>query len=72
MIKPPKYRALRTKRYLLIKYSDGGRELYDMRKDPLQVDSVYRDPATREVVKYMLKRLKKYTRCVGATTATAS
>ena len=30
VVKPPKYRAIRTGRYLLIKYSDGGRELYDM------------------------------------------
>ena len=30
VVKPPKYRAIRTGRYLLIKYADGGRELYDM------------------------------------------
>jgi arylsulfatase A-like enzyme len=64
-IKPPKYRALRTKRFLLIKYADGGRELYDMREDPLQTDSVYRDGRYAPVVKYMLKRIKKFTRCQG-------
>jgi arylsulfatase A-like enzyme len=64
-VKPPKYRALRTKRYLMIKYSDGGRELYDMRKDPLQVESVYDDPAYKDVVRWMLKRIKKFTRCQG-------
>ena len=64
-IKPPKYRALRTKRYLLIKYSDGGRELYDMSKDPLQTDSVYGDARYAKVRQWMLKRIKKYTRCRG-------
>jgi arylsulfatase A-like enzyme len=65
VIKPPKYRALRTSRYLLIKYSDGGRELYDMREDPLQLDSVYKDPRYAEIVKWMLKKLPKFTRCAG-------
>jgi N-acetylglucosamine-6-sulfatase len=65
VIKPPKYRALRTKRYLFVKYSDGGRELYDMRKDPLQLDSVYRDPEYARIVKWFLKRIKKFTRCAG-------
>jgi arylsulfatase A-like enzyme len=65
VVKPPKYRALRTRRYLLIKYADGGRELYDMRKDPLQTDSVYKDARYANVIKFMLKRIKKYTRCKG-------
>jgi len=65
VVKPPKYRALRTKRYLLIKYADGGRELYDMFKDPLQTDSVYKDRRYAQIVKFMLKRIKKYTRCAG-------
>ena len=64
-VKPPKYRALRTKRYLLIKYADGGRELYDMRKDPLQLESLYREPEYKDIVKWMLKRIKKFTRCAG-------
>ncbi|HEX6668814.1 MAG TPA: sulfatase, partial [Gemmatimonadales bacterium] len=35
VVKPPKYRAIRTGRYLLVKYSDGGRELYEMSTDRL-------------------------------------
>jgi arylsulfatase A-like enzyme len=65
VVKPPKYRALRTKRYLMIKYSDGGRELFDMREDPLQNSSVYKDPRYKDVRVWMLKRLPKYTRCIG-------
>ncbi len=66
MIKPPKYRAIRTNRYLLIKSSDGGRELYDMAEDPEQVDSVYKDFRYTRVVKYLLKKLAKLTPCVGS------
>ena len=67
VIKPPKYRALRTKRYLLIKYTDGGRELYDMREDPLQTNSVYKDARYAPVRRWMLKKLPKFTRCAGET-----
>ena len=65
VIKPPKYRGLRTDRYLLIKYADGGRELYDMKEDPLQTDSVYGDARYRKIRTWMLKRIKKFTRCQG-------
>ncbi|MGH2924249.1 MAG: sulfatase family protein [Solirubrobacterales bacterium] len=65
VIKPPKYRALRTEQYLLIKYADGGRELYDMEEDELQTNSVWDDPRYRKVRKWMLKRIKKFTRCQG-------
>ena len=66
VIKPPKYRAIRTSRYLLIKSSDGGRELYDLAEDPEQVDSVYKDYRYTRVVKYLLKKLAKLTPCVGS------
>ena len=43
----PRYRAIRTGRYLLVKYSDGSRELYDLKRDPLELKSKYgRTPAT--------------------------
>jgi len=66
VIKPPKYRAIRTGRYLLIKSSDGGRELYDLPSDPEQVDSVYKDFRYQPVVKYLLKKLAKLTPCIGS------
>jgi arylsulfatase A-like enzyme len=65
VIKPPKYRGIRTGRYLLIKYSDGGRELYDLKADPLQLDSVYKNGRYRAIKKYLLKKLAALTPCVG-------
>lgn len=67
VIKPPKYRAIRTRRYLLIKYSDHGRELYDMAKDRLQVNSVYKNPRYKKIKKLLLRKLAKLTQCSGAT-----
>lgn len=67
VIKPPKYRAIRTRRYLLIKYSDHGRELYDMAKDRLQIRSVYKNPRYKKIKKLLLRKLAKLTQCSGAT-----
>ena len=39
----PRYRAIRTGRYLLVKYSDESRELYDLKRDPLELKSKYKD-----------------------------
>jgi arylsulfatase A-like enzyme len=67
VIKPPKYRGIRTRRYLLVKYSDHGRELYDMAKDPLQVNSVYKNPRYKAIKKLLLKRLAQLSHCSGET-----
>jgi N-acetylglucosamine-6-sulfatase len=65
VIRAPRYRAIRTSRYLLVKYGDGGRELYDTFKDPLQVDSVYKDPRYRKVRKWLIRKLAQLTTCAG-------
>ena len=65
VVKPPKYRGIRTGRYLLVKYSDGGRELYDMPNDPLQVRSLWKNSRYFPVRKWLLKKLATLTPCVG-------
>jgi arylsulfatase A-like enzyme len=62
----PRYRAIRTGRYLLVKYSDGSRELYDLKRDPLELDSKYKDSRYFPVRKYLLKKLKGLVLCAGA------
>jgi N-acetylglucosamine-6-sulfatase len=64
-ITAPRYRAIRTDRYLLVKYGDGGRELYDMARDPLQVNSVYADLRYVAVRKWLIKRLAALQPCIG-------
>jgi N-acetylglucosamine-6-sulfatase len=62
----PRYRAIRTGRYLLVKYSDGSRELYDLKRDPLELKSKYKDSRYFPVRKYLLKKLKGLVLCQGA------
>lgn len=38
---PPTYRALRTSEWLYVEYASGERELYDLRRDPDELDNVY-------------------------------
>ncbi|MGH2983863.1 MAG: sulfatase family protein [Solirubrobacterales bacterium] len=66
VITAPRYRAIRTGRYLLVKYGDGGRELYDLLKDRLEVNSFYKDARYKPVRKFLLKALAKLSPCVGA------
>jgi N-acetylglucosamine-6-sulfatase len=63
----PRYRAIRTGRYLLVKYSNGNREMYDVKRDPLQLNSVYKDSRYFPVRKYFLKKLAGLFKCAGAT-----
>ena len=50
----PDYKALRTPRYKYVEYATGGRELYDLRKDPYELRSRHRTaPPT------LLKKLGK-------------
>ena len=41
---PPPFRAVRTRRYLYVAYDNGWRELYDMRRDPWQLENVADTP----------------------------
>jgi arylsulfatase A-like enzyme len=61
----PRYRAIRTGRYLLVKYSNGNREMYDLSSDPLELDSVYKDSRYSPVRKYLQKKLAGLFKCAG-------
>ncbi|MGA8219188.1 MAG: sulfatase [Solirubrobacterales bacterium] len=61
----PRYRAIRTGRYLLTKYSDGGREMYDLKQDPLELTSVWKNRRYALVRKFLLKHLAKLVHCIG-------
>jgi N-acetylglucosamine-6-sulfatase len=43
----PAWSAVRTTRWLYVKYKGGQRELYDLRRDPWQLNSLALDPVTR-------------------------
>jgi N-acetylglucosamine-6-sulfatase len=59
----PKYRAIHTNRYVLVKYGNGNREMYDLRTDPLELKSIYKDSRYFHVRKYLLKKLAFLSHC---------
>jgi arylsulfatase A-like enzyme len=60
----PTYKALRTKNYLWVKYVNGERELYDMRKDPNQLKSL--NPKNdRRLVRRLNGQLDRLGNCHG-------
>lgn len=61
----PRYRAIRTGRYLLTKYSDGSREMYDLSSDPLELNSVYKNSRYFPVRKFLQKQLARLVKCIG-------
>jgi arylsulfatase A-like enzyme len=62
----PAYAAIRTKRWLWVEYVTGGRELYDLKKDPYQLRSLHDDPAYEEVRATLAMQLDKLRNCRGA------
>ena len=60
------FSALRNERYLYVEYDTGERELYDMRRDPAQLESLDADPAHAAVQARLARRLAALQVCAGA------
>jgi hypothetical protein len=61
----PAYRAIRTNRYLFVIYSTGASELYDMAKDPGQLNSLIGNRRYNKVRRKLLRRLIILSGCAG-------
>ena len=59
------YRAVRTPGWLYVRYRDGGRELYDLKRDPHEMRSLHRDPAYRQARRVLAGELERLTDCRG-------
>jgi arylsulfatase A-like enzyme len=46
---PPSYTAVQTRRDLYVEYRNGWRELYNLRKDPWELNNVAGDPRTNQL-----------------------
>ena len=62
----PAYKAIRTDRYLYVLYANGQTELYDMKRDPAQLNSLASDPRYKPVRKFLYANLIPLSSCAGA------
>ena len=57
---PPPYVAVQNRRNLYVEYQNGWRELYNLKKDPWELNNLAADPSTdplRETLSDLLHRL---------------
>lgn len=59
------YEAIRTERYLYVRYLRGGRELYDLERDPYESRSRAADPAYAETMAFLDDHLDELQGCAG-------
>jgi N-acetylglucosamine-6-sulfatase len=62
----PAYRSIRTARYEYTIYANGQTELYDMQRDPAQLNSVVHDPRYRFVKQWLYSQLIPLSTCAAA------
>lgn len=59
------YTAIRTKRYVYVRYQTQEFELYDLRNDPLQLDNLAGVPSHRRVQRRLDRALDALEKCAG-------
>jgi arylsulfatase A-like enzyme len=55
---PPRYRAIRTDRYKLVEYDDRSRELFDLQRDPDELNNLAGTEAATEIEEPLFRRLE--------------
>ncbi len=63
---PPNWRAIVYSRWKLVRFNGQGYELYDLKSDPDEINSLARNRRYAPVVKFLRTHLKKLERCAGA------
>jgi len=61
----PRYRAIRTARYLYVEWRGGARELYDLARDPHELESRHRDPRYARARRALHRELRRLRGCAG-------
>jgi arylsulfatase A-like enzyme len=67
LIEEPTFEAIRTQRYMYAEYRTGERELYDLKKDPFELQSRHDDPAYARARAHLATRLHHLEHCAGRT-----
>ena len=65
LLETPTYSAIRTPRYVFVQHSSGDQELYDLAKDPHQLQSLHADPASAGLKADLGSRLARLRACAG-------
>jgi len=60
----PNYKAVRTSRYLFVRYATGERELYDLSKDPYELRSLH-NTASTDLKRRLASRLDALAKCAA-------
>ena len=60
------FTAIRTPRYKYVEYANGERELYDLERDPYELESRHADPAYAGIRTDLARRLAKLRSCAGS------
>jgi arylsulfatase A-like enzyme len=55
----PTYCAVRSERWMYVRYTTGEEELYDLRADPYELENLAADPADRQVLADRRERLRE-------------
>jgi arylsulfatase A-like enzyme len=66
LIEEPTFEAIRTPRYMYAEYRGGGKELYDLAKDPFELQSRHDAPVYAAVKSVLANRLHKLQACAGS------
>ena len=59
------YRAVRTQRWLYVRWHGGSRELYDLQRDPDQMHSRHAGRRHRQIRRRLARKLRALARCAG-------
>jgi N-acetylglucosamine-6-sulfatase len=66
LLAPPKdYAGIRLGPYKYIAWPTGEKELYNINKDPNELNSLHRDPNFFPIRNFLHRQMKRLTRCVG-------
>jgi N-acetylglucosamine-6-sulfatase len=65
LIEEPTFEAIRTQRYMYAEHDTGERELYDLKGDPFELQSLHESPAYAGVKARLANRLHNLEHCAG-------
>jgi N-acetylglucosamine-6-sulfatase len=70
LIEEPSFEAIRTERYMYAEHNTGEKELYDLQKDPFELQSRQNNPAYNVIKAQLANRLLQLQTCAGASCRT--